>query len=899
VDIRRRAAEFVDDLANLVENRPPRALEAKLDHDDGIVERFDFSRADYRILIALREDYLAHLEGLKGRMPSITQNRMRLARMTGEQALTAVLKPGGRLVSEEVAEAIVRFVAGGAELRNAEVEPSLLSLVCRELNNARVAQKRAEISADLLAGSRDTILHEFYERSLADQPGGVRKFIEDEMLTESGFRESLAEERAIKAFAAAGAAPGALALLVNRRLLRIEERLDMRRVELTHDVLCAVVKESRDMRHEREAKELAERELQAQRDREAATHRALVRARKIAAGCAVLAIGAIASALFGFVNMRRAEEAKEAALHTRQAAESARGEAEKLIVYLLDDFYVELEPVGRLDIVADLSRRALDYYSGLPAELRTPQTDRNRALALVRLGHVMRYQSKLEDASKALTEATAILTKLRENGDRSEATSIGLALGLTSLARVNDFQSRGPESEKFALEAEKVIAPLMASPDASTRVRMAYGQVMVYLGFNQLRNSHEEESVKSLEKAREAYRSVDNLQLGNLPSAVGFAEATGWQVEALAAVGRPDEALKTGPEALEVARKVLDWRPNHMPALRAHALISSSLSTIEAESLRMAKAVRLGDSSIADWEAFLKLDPGNAIAWNNLAANNAGIGFGLDVLGKSDAAIERFRRVIEISRRFPDLKPNFIFAAGRLAQLDAEFGRPATATGEYHAWADEIAARQPGTFIAHGMKAISRSFDRSIALTWGRNDEGRDMAEADYRTLEAVKASSLGQERRRERGLAAVAYDAAFAQACLKDYASSEAWSRRAVAHMEKTMPRQVGEVVTYHQMHALLAYAVARQGRQDEAARVLDPDLKYLRDLAARGADDLSIHFALAQALYFGAVAAPANARAMLSDAAARIDAMPPDMTKRKTTVQLRGWIADELAKR
>jgi hypothetical protein len=122
-------------------------------------------------------------------MPSITQNRMRLARMTGTQALAAVLNPGGKLVSEEVAAAIVRFVAGGSELANAEVEPSLLSLICRELNNARIAQGRDEISADLLAGSRDTILSEFYERALADQPPGVRQVIEDNLLLESGYRE--------------------------------------------------------------------------------------------------------------------------------------------------------------------------------------------------------------------------------------------------------------------------------------------------------------------------------------------------------------------------------------------------------------------------------------------------------------------------------------------------------------------------------------------------------------------------------------------------------------------------------------------------------------------------------------------------------------------------------------
>src|SRR5262245_1684899 len=167
------------------------------------------------------------------------------------------------------------------------------------------------------------------------------------MLTESGFRESLAEERVVKAFAAAGAPAGSLPMLVNRRLLRIEERLDVRRVELTHDVLCAVVRGSRDLRHERDARDEAERQLQAQRDREAATHRALVRARKIAAGCAVLAVVAIGGAIFGWIGMKNAQE-------TRAMAEGARGEAEKLIAYLLDDFYLELEPVGRLDVVGAL-----------------------------------------------------------------------------------------------------------------------------------------------------------------------------------------------------------------------------------------------------------------------------------------------------------------------------------------------------------------------------------------------------------------------------------------------------------------------------------------------------------------------------------------------------------------
>ena len=54
---RQRAAQFLEDLADLVENRPPKALEARIDTDDALSEKFDFARADYRILIALREDY--------------------------------------------------------------------------------------------------------------------------------------------------------------------------------------------------------------------------------------------------------------------------------------------------------------------------------------------------------------------------------------------------------------------------------------------------------------------------------------------------------------------------------------------------------------------------------------------------------------------------------------------------------------------------------------------------------------------------------------------------------------------------------------------------------------------------------------------------------------------------
>ena len=127
-------------------------------------------------------------------------------------------------------------------------------------------------------------------------------------------------------------------MLVNRRLLRIEERLDVRRVELTHDVLCGVVKASRDVRHEREAREATERLLAEQRERELAARRALVRARQGRERVHVLAVGAVLAAVLAYFSTQRARRAERLAQQTRAAAEQARAGAEHLLGYLTDDF---------------------------------------------------------------------------------------------------------------------------------------------------------------------------------------------------------------------------------------------------------------------------------------------------------------------------------------------------------------------------------------------------------------------------------------------------------------------------------------------------------------------------------------------------------------------------------
>jgi hypothetical protein len=895
---RDRAAQFLADLADLVENRPPRALEARLDEDDSAIDRFDFTRADYRILIALREDYLAHLEGLKGMMPSITQNRMRLARMTGVQALEAVTRPGGRLVSEEVAEAIVRFVAGGAELRNAEVEPALLSLVCRELNNARIAQGRSEISADVLAGSRDTILGEFYERALADQPEAVRKVIEDHLLTESGYRESLAEERLQKLLNEAGAAPGTMGRLVDRRLLRVEERLDVRRVELTHDVLTGVVKASRDVRLEREAREDAERRLDQQRERERATRRALVRARQIATGCAVLAVVAIGSAVYGYFATERAKAAEAKSEETRLMAEQARGEAEKLVVYLLDDFQLELAPVGRLDIVAELAKRAIDYYNGLPASLRTPQSERNRALALVRYGSVLRTQARMDEGSKAVDEAVTILAGLREQGDRSELTTIGLALGYATQARLTQGGSGGNDKAALALSerAAEAIRPAASAPNSSIALRRALGEVLLGQG-NILDRLRDPRAFAVLDEAREAYRSIDGLAMNDLPSAAGYAESTVWKVQALMNTGRTDEAIELGNESLTVARRVIEKRPGHIQALRVQAVTTSTLSRAYLDKLQPLEALKAADATVAAWEEFLRLDPSNAIALSNLGVARFVRSNALLELGRVGEAAGTLR---ESAKRLEQATPalftydQLAFTSARLADVESVRGnaRGADEAVRLGASARTWQAKNspPGSWRAQSRPLYNISVQAVVAANLGDDRRALELGRDVTPKLEALTPSDDGSMREKAQTLRILASAMARAAYALGDASAAERFAALALEQWRSMQATESTERRDEGADRMVRALVLVRLGRHDDARALVGPVLSMQRGLAAWNQGSAWQRFELAQALIAAAASGLGDARAQRAEAARLLDGLPEQM---RETIEVKFWRA------
>ena len=135
---RHRSAAFFTQLADLNQNNCPAEAQTRFDADRDACRQFDFDRQEFRVLIAMREEYLPFFEESRQPLRTLLPQRLRLIEMNGTQALDAIQLAGGHLFDEGVGESIVRFVAGAdtqddlthASLDDLEIAPALFSLVC-------------------------------------------------------------------------------------------------------------------------------------------------------------------------------------------------------------------------------------------------------------------------------------------------------------------------------------------------------------------------------------------------------------------------------------------------------------------------------------------------------------------------------------------------------------------------------------------------------------------------------------------------------------------------------------------------------------------------------------------------------------------------------------------------
>jgi hypothetical protein len=204
-----------------------------------------------RLVLAIREDYLAQLDPLSGRLTGGLRTRFRLERLNAERALAAVERPlehTERRFAPGVAESLVaelrRFRAdtGGGETVEVVgefVEPVQLQVVCQGLW-VQLPKDVTEITQEHVTafGDVNEVLARFYDEAVAAaavaagmRERKLRTEIERTFVTSMGTRGT-----AYRTGAETASIPNAaIDELERRHLVRGEWRAGARWYELTHD----------------------------------------------------------------------------------------------------------------------------------------------------------------------------------------------------------------------------------------------------------------------------------------------------------------------------------------------------------------------------------------------------------------------------------------------------------------------------------------------------------------------------------------------------------------------------------------------------------------------------------------------------------------------------------------
>src|SRR6185503_8868088 len=123
-------------------------------------------------------------------------------------------KPAADLMTDALARRVVGIIAGedlhrsgdttrayvdrsSDQLEVSDVDPALLSLFCRELNEERKQRGQTHFDEQLVEEAKDTTLPNYYSSWVRGMKPRVAEFIETQLITGKGFRNSYAREDAV------------------------------------------------------------------------------------------------------------------------------------------------------------------------------------------------------------------------------------------------------------------------------------------------------------------------------------------------------------------------------------------------------------------------------------------------------------------------------------------------------------------------------------------------------------------------------------------------------------------------------------------------------------------------------------------------------------------------------
>lgn len=231
------------------------------------------------------------------------------------------------------------------------------------------------------------------------------------------------------------------------------------------------------------------------------------------------------------------------AFDARDEARDQRREAEGLIGFMLGDLRKKLEPVGRLDVLDAVGKRALEYYEKQDKQSLTDDALAQRSKALNLMGEIAASRGDLDGALRRYREALASTAEALRRAPQDPQRMFDHAqsvffVGETARLR-GDLNEAGARFRDYRRLADRMIA---ADPDNATwQLEGVYASTN--LGRVEFAQGHYPESAATFQASIKTMEPLVAAEPGNTEYLNLLLEALGDRAGALDGAGDLDQAL--------------------------------------------------------------------------------------------------------------------------------------------------------------------------------------------------------------------------------------------------------------------------------------------------------------------------------------------------------------------
>lgn len=316
--------------------------------------------------------------------------------------------------------------------------------------------------------------------------------------------------------------------------------------------------------------------------------------------------------------------ARDEARQQRNEAQLQRTQADGLVEFMLIDLRKKLEPVGRLDVMDTVGRRALAYYSRQDPTKLDPDALGRRARALQLVAEVRNLRGDSEGALAAFRQAAGttreLLARDPNNGQRifDHAQSV-FWVGSMAWQR-GDVQTGRLYFGEYLKQAQKLVS--LDAKNASWLVELGYANAN--LGTLELDESQPAKALSYFANAEKVFSSLRAGATDKRDQTYNVAQALAWKADARHELFDLPGALSERRQESELYRELLRADPNDSKAKEGLAVAQFRSAQLQLEMGSAAEAAATAGESFERIKKLQEQDASNRL-WHEIAIKAANI----------------------------------------------------------------------------------------------------------------------------------------------------------------------------------------------------------------------------------------------------------------------------------